>query len=207
MRSSLKTMALTSLIILLVTTSALAMDLGGHDRDGVVVGFTIGAGWNWLDFSIPDDDGNPVSGQTDTDVDLTGGLSLGWARSDHLVFSLGVHGWKAHYYFLGNSYSASTTQFQADVSWFPRGKGFWLRGGIGPGNISFSAVVPRANVTFQEWGWNLLGGAGYEFRVSDTTAIGLAYEYRHLGVGAFEGFDDTEISSHNALLSFRWYMD
>ncbi len=207
MRSFLQLTTLASLLTLLMAGSALALDLGGHDRDGVVVGFNIGAGWNWMSGSLPDEEGTINSGETDTEVDLTGGLTLGWARSDNLVFSIGVHGWKARYYFFGNSYSVSTTQFQADVSWFPRGEGFWLRGGIGPGNISFSANVPAINVTFQEWGWNLLGGAGYELRVSDSAAIGLAYEYRHLGVGAFQDLDDTKISSHNALLSVRWYME
>ncbi len=198
-------LALTLLLTLGETASAL--DLGGHDRDGVVVGFNFGVGWNWLDFAIPDDSGNLISEKTDTEYDLAGGISLGWARSDHLIGSIGVYGWKARYWYLGNQISASTTQFQAELTWFPRGKGFWVKGGIGPGNISFSAVIPSVNVTFQEWGWNLVGGTGYEFRVADTAAIGLAYEYRHLGVGAFEGFEDTKISSHNALLSFRWYMD
>ena len=198
---------LTTALMVFLASPILAMDLGGHDRDGVVVGFNIGAGWNWMNYSVPHEDLGSLTQETGTEVDLTGGLTLGWARSDHLVFSLGVHGWKARYWYTGNQLSVSTTQFQADVSWFPRGEGFWLRAGVGPGNISLSGVVPRAKVTFQEWGWNLLGGAGYEFRVSNTAAIGLAYEYRHLGVGAFEGLDDTEISSHNALLSFRWYMD
>jgi len=203
----MRTVFLTAALVLLVASPVVALDLGGHDRDGVVVGFNIGAGWNWLDFSIPDEDGAVVSEKTGTEVDLTGSFTLGWARSDNLVFSIGIHGWKARYWYAGDQLSASTTQFQADVSWFPRGEGFWLRAGVGPGNISFSAVVPRINVTFQEWGWNVMGGAGYEFRVADTAAIGFAYEYRHLGVGHFEGFEDTKISSHNALLAFRWYMD
>jgi opacity protein-like surface antigen len=207
MRTHFLTFVLATAFLFSALTPSLALDLGGHDRDGVVVGFNIGAGWNWLNFAIPDEEGNKVAGKTDTEVDLTGGITLGWARSDHLVASIGVHGWKARYWFLGNQLSASTTQFQADIAWFPRGEGFWLRGGIGPGNISFSAVIPEANVTFQKWGWNLLGGAGYEFRASDSAAIGVAYEYRHLGVGAFEGLEDTKISSHNALLSIRWYME
>ena len=207
MRSFLLSSTMTCLLIILITSSAFAFDLGGHDRDGVVINFNMGAGWNWLDFSVPDVDGNTVSATTDTEVDLTGGLYVGWARSDNLVFSVGVSGWKSRYWYLGDQFSVSTTQFQADVSWFPRGEGFWLRGGVGPGNISFTAVVPQINVTFQEWGWDLVGGAGYEFRVADTAAIGFAYEYHNLGVGAFKGLDDTTISSHNALLSVRWYMD
>ncbi len=207
MRPFLHSSALACMIIFLLASSALALDLGGHDRDGVVVNFNMGAGWNWLNYSVVDVNGDPISEETGTEVDLTGGLSVGWARSDNLVFSVGVAGWKARYYYRGDQFSASTTQFQLDVSWFPRGEGFWLRGGIGPGNISYSAVIPQINVTFQEWGWNLMGGAGYEFRVANTAAVGFAYEYRHLGVGAFKGLDDTTISSHNALLSFRWYMD
>ncbi len=204
---SMRSVLLTTALLLLIACPALALDLGGHDRDGVVIGFNIGAGWNWMNYSIPHEDDGVLTEETDTEVDLTGNFTVGWARNDNLIFSIGVHGWKARYWYLGNQLSASTTQFQADVCWFPRGEGFWLRAGIGPGNISVDAIIPRANVTFQEWGWNLLGGAGYEFRITDTAAIGFAYEYRHLGVGAFKGLDDTEITSNNALLSFRWYMD
>lgn len=203
----MRTLYLLTALLVLLATPAMALDLGGHNRDGVVVGFNMGAGWNWMNYSIPHEDDGVLTQETGTEVDLSGGLTVGWARSDQLVFSIGVYGWKARYWYEGNQVSASTTQFQADVSWFPLGEGFWLRAGVGPGNISFDAIVPRANVTFQEWGWNLLGGAGYEFRVSDTTAFGFAYEYRHLGVGAFKDFEDTQISSHNALFSFRWYMD
>lgn len=205
MRSLQRILFISLSLVLLTAAASSAMDLGGHDRDGVVFGFNIGAGWNKMDYAFPDDDGLLIGGETNTEVDLTGNLTLGWARNDNLVLSIGAHGWKARYWVRGNSLSASTTQFQIDLAWFPRGNGFWLRGGVGPGNISFSAVVPAANVTFQEWGWAWLGGAGYEFRVSNEVAIGFAYEYRYLSVGAFEDFDDTSMDSHCALLSFRWY--
>ncbi len=196
-----------SLLLVATAIPAQAIDLGGHVRDGVVINFNMGAGWSWLDFSIPNQEGETVNYETDTEADLAGGLSIGWARSDNLVFSLGVYGWKAYYWYTGDQLSASTTQFDLDVCWFPRGEGFWLKAGAGPGNISFTAVAPQINVTFQEWGWNYLAGAGYELRLSDTMAFGAAYEYRGLGVGAFKGLDDTVVSSHNALFSFRWYMD
>jgi opacity protein-like surface antigen len=197
-----------SFILLLVVTAApaMAIDLGGHIRDGYVINFNMGPAWNELEFTVPDIDGNPVAHKTNAETDLAGGIGIGWARGDYLIVSLGVYGSKSYQWYYGDQFSVSTTQFQLDACVFPWGEGFWLKGGIGPGNISFNAVVPRINITFQEWDWNVVGGAGYELRLSDTVAFGAAYEYRTLGVGAFEGLEDTKVTSHNALFSLRWYM-
>lgn len=195
------TMALSS------GTSALALDLGGHDRDGVTVGVNMGAGWNKLEYTVNDENGQPVSVDTGTAVDFQGGINVGWARSDHLMGSLGVYGWKEGGWVLGNPVTATTFHFLAEVHWFPRGEGFWLKGGIGAGTLDFSVVTPAYRRTFQESGVNYVGGAGYEFRIADTAALGFAYDFRYLTVGAFQGLDDTKALSHNASLVIRYYMD
>jgi len=188
-------------------TAALALDLGGHNRDGVTVGVNMGAGWNSLEYTIPNENNEPTTVKTGTAVDFQGGVSVGWARSDYLVGSLGIYGWKEGGWVLGNPVSARTFHFLAEIQWFPRGEGFWLKGGAGGGTLDFSVVTPERRRTFQKGGWNFVGGAGYEFRIADTAALGFAYDYRYLTVGAFEGFDDTKVFSHNASLVFRYYMD
>jgi len=194
-------------LLLTGSSSAFAMDLGGHDRDGVTVGLNLGAGWNSLEYTVPDVNGNPSTFETETAVDFQGGVNVGWARNDYLIGSLGVYGWKEGGWILGNPVTASTFHFLAEVHWFPRGEGFWLKGGAGWGTLDFSVVTPASRYIFQESGANYVAGAGYEFRIADTAALGFAYDYRYLTVGAFENFDDTKAFSHNASLVIRYYMD
>jgi|GEM_PF-1925474 len=185
---------------------ASALDLGGHDRDGVVVGVNLGAGWNSLEATVPSDDG-PVTGETGTQLDFSGGVNVGWARNDYFIASLGVYGWKEQFWLRGDPLSITTFHFLAELCWFPRGEGFWVKGGIGAGTLDFYwSTIPQVKQA-QKGGTNYVAGAGYEFRVADTAAVGFAYDYRYLTVGEFEGLSDTKVHSHNASLSLRFYMD
>ena len=188
-------------------TGASALDLGGHDRDGVTVGINLGAGWNKMDFSVKDQDGEVYNVETGTEVDFAGGLNVGWARNDYLMGTIGFYGWKEGGWVLDNPTTVTTFHFLAEAYLFPRGQGFWIKGGLGYGTLDFSTVTPAQRITFQEGGMNYVAGAGYEFRVADTAAVGFAYDFRYLSVGAFEGLDDTSVTSHNASLSIRYYMD
>jgi hypothetical protein len=208
LRHPLPTTLILTLAAVFLTLPALGMDLGGHDRDGVTVGLDLGAGWNKMKFSLEDAEGNSQKWETGSAVDFSGGMNVGWARNDYLIGSLGVYGWKEGGWTRdGNPISATTFHFLAEVHLFPRGQGFWIKGGLGAGTIDFSAVTPARRVTYQKGGWNFTAGAGYEFRVADTTAFGFAYDFRYLTVGAFEGLEDTEILSNNWSMSFRYYMD
>ncbi len=205
-RSSLLSLAVFLAVASLAPTTQ-ALDLGGHDRDGLTVGVNLGAGWNKIEYSVPDENGDPVHEESGTSTDFSGGINVGWARNDYLIGSLGIYGWQESGWVLGNPVTARTFHFLAEIQWFPRGQGFWLKGGAGAGNLDFSVVLPATRVNFQESGWNFSGGAGYEFRIADTAALGLAYDFRYLTVGHFEGLDDTTVLSHNASLSIRYYMD
>lgn len=182
-----------------------ALDLGGHDRDGVTVGVNLGAGWNKLEYSVPDEAGQPVNQETGTAVDFAGGINVGWARNDYILASLGVYGWKEGGWVLGDPVSATTFHFMLELQWFPRGQGFWIKGGAGAGTLDFSVVTPAYRRTYQKSGWNFELGAGYEFRVAESVALGVAYDYRYLTVGNFEGLDDTKALSNNLSLSIRYY--
>jgi hypothetical protein len=191
----------------LLSVPASGLELGGHDRDGVTVGLQLGAGWNKMDYSVRDGEGQLIRQETGTSADFSGGISVGWARSDALMASLGIYGWKEGGWIVGNPLTASTMHFLAELHWFPGGQGFWIKAGAGAGTLDFSLVTPLQRVTFQKGGWNFSGGAGYELRVTDTAAFGIAYDLRYLTVGAFEGLEDTSTLSHNLSASLRYYMD
>ena len=180
---------------------AAALDLGGHDRDGTVIGIDLGAGWNKLRF-----EDNGVGRETGTEVDFSGGFTVGWARDDHLLGSLGFYGWKEGYRYDYYDLTARTYSFLAEVAWFPRGQGFWIKGGAGWGILDFSQVTLANRITVQHGGFTWVAGAGYEFRVSDQTALGVAYDYRYLTINEFGAFRNVELPSQNLFLSLRFYL-
>lgn len=188
--------------LVLTALPALALDLGGHDRDGTVIGLNFGCGWNNLKFEAPDGS----KSETGTDTAFTGGLSIGWARNDNLIGSLGIYGWKQSLYQGITPVSVSNFNFLAEVAWFPRGEGFWLKGGIGGGTLDVYAVFPLSTVNFQQGGWAYTAGAGYEFRVSDGLALGLAYDYRTISVGESDAWKSTTASTHALVFNMRFYM-
>ena len=180
---------------------ALALDLGGHDRDGVVIGMNLGAGWNRIDMNL---EGQDL--RTDYKSTFSGGLRVGWARNDYFIASLGIYGWKRSYYQEIVPFTVSDFHFLAEIAGFPRGEGFWIKGGAGGGTFDITITRPAAKTTHKKAGWNYTIGAGYELRISDGAAFGLAYDLRYLTVGDFEFFTDTSTFSQNASLNIHFYM-
>ncbi len=202
-----KRLILTTILVATATLAAAgasALELGGHDRDGTVVGLTFGHGWNSVDFT---QEGQPRN-SSDTISAFTGGARVGWARSDNLIASIGIYGWKRSFFNNILPVSAYTFSFMLEGYFFPRGEGFWIKGGIGRGTLDFSATaaLPQDSINFQESGWAYSTGAGYEFRVSDGTAVGLSYDLIYINVGDFGGFSDTNSISHNLSLNFHFYV-
>lgn len=186
---------------MLAAVPAAALDLGGHDRDGTVFGLNLGAGWNKIKF-----DDEIGTKESNTVVDFSGGISFGWAPNDNFIGSIGVYGWRAGWVMDYYDVTARNYNFMLDVCWFPRGEGFWLKGGLGYGILDFYQVRPLTSVTIQQGDLALVGGAGYEFRVSDQAAVGVSWEYRYLGFDQFEDLTNVELTSNNWFFSMRFYI-
>jgi len=195
------------LVIALVTVfaaNAFAIDLGGNDRDGTVFGLTFGYGWNTVDYT-PEGGDARTSGTFDT---FSGGARIGWASSDYIITSLGFYGWKASVTNITPN-TATNYAFMLEAYFFPRGEGFWLKGGLGWGTIDFyaEAPLPINDIVFNESGLAWSTGAGYEFRVSDGTAVGLSYDLLYIPVGDFAGFTSTSSLSQSIGLNLNFYFD
>jgi opacity protein-like surface antigen len=190
--------------LIMAATPSQAIDLGGHDRDGTVVGLTFGYGWNSIKFTP---EGEPEN-STGTVTSFSGSARVGWAPSDQFIGSIGFYGWKRSYYNNITPISAYTFSFVLEGYFFPRGEGFWIKGGIGRGTLDFSATaaLPQNSINFQESGWTYTTGAGYEFRVSDGTGVGLCYDFLYNDVGDFAGFSSTKNVSHAVSLNFHFYI-
>jgi opacity protein-like surface antigen len=197
--------ALLIAAVLLVSTSASALDLGGHDRDGTVLGLTFGHGWNSVQFT--QDKGSSLD--TGSKSTFTGGVRVGWAPSDYFIGSIGFYGWKKSYYpYNYTSTSISQYNFMLEGYFFPMGEGFWIKGGVGRGTLDVYAKAPIQfnDIIFNEKNWAWSTGAGYEFRVADEVGIGLSYDLIYLPVGDFGGLTDVKSISHNLSINIHYYM-
>jgi hypothetical protein len=198
---SLRPVLLAAVLCCLTAWPVLGLDLGGHDRDGTVIGLDIGSGWTRVQYATPDG-----TGQTDNQAAFSGGIRVGWAKNDNLITSVGLYGWKKSFNQNLTPFSVRTFNFLIEAFWFPRGEGFWLKGGAGGGSLDFSAVFPEARTTLKKGGWNFSAGAGYEFRIADETAVGLSYDFRFTTVGEFQGFEDTKVYTNSLFLTLHFYM-
>lgn len=181
---------------------AQALDLGGHVRDGVVVGLLFGHGWNDVSWNTPEGEGR----STDNLSAFNGAFRVGWARSDYFMASIGLNGWRRSFNQRLTPATASFYSFTLEGHLFPRGEGFWIKGGIGRGSLDLDIQDPVNRIIVKEAGFAWTVGAGYEFRVSDSTAIGLSYDYQDTGVGDFAGGQDTKVTSHALSLSINYYV-
>ncbi len=190
-------------LLILVPFNAMAMDLGGHDRDGVVFGLDQGHGWNSVQFTGAD--GNQFdTGDVST---FSGAFRLGWARNDNLVGFVGISGWKRSLYQSIAPASTTNLNFLAEVYYYPRGEGFWVNGGIGTGSIDFyvNAALPENRILFKEGGFTYTLGAGYEFRASDALAFGISYKYTDIDMGDFGNITAAGATNHVLAMTFHFY--
>ncbi len=191
------------LIFALTAPSAFAFGGGGHDRDGMVIGLTLGHGWNSLQLT----DGSGRERDTGDMSTFTGAFKLGWARSDNLVGFIGISGWTRSFYQNIAPASATNFNFLAEIYWYPTGGGFWGKGGIGSGSTDFwvNSYSDLNALSFKEGGFTYTLGAGYEFRVSDAMAFGLAYDYTKIDMGDFGEITGANTVNHVLGINLNWY--
>ena len=195
---------ITLLILLIAACPATVLaDLGGHDRDGVVVGFEMGHGWNSVQMTSSDF-GELDTGDLST---FTGAFRVGWARSDNLVGFIGISGWKRSFSQGLVPSTATNLNFLVELHYFPRGEGFWVKGGVGSGSLDLwvNAPVEANRIDIKESGFTYTLGAGYEFRVSEQVAFGLCYDYTNINMGDFETFTDASTTNQVLAISINYY--
>lgn len=187
--------------LLLVVVPGLAHAGGySHTRDGWVYGLNLGWGWAQAEAK---DTSNGSAIKSDWTDDFTGGFRVAFAPDDTYTYGLEFSGW-----------SEPASALDETVFWvllqgryYPGGQGFFVNGGLGMGALNLSATTVVATVSQTNGGFAWGVGAGYEFRVSPTLAVGVAYDYRDVSVGEVSYFDDVSTAIQAATIAVTWYTD
>jgi len=190
---------LAALLLTVVSGPALA---GGfsHTRDGWVYGLNLG--WGWAKAEANDRSTNSTL-ESEWEDDFTGGFRVAFAPDDTYTYGLEFSGWSDP----AAGLDETVFWFLVQGRYYPGGQGLFVNGGIGMGALNLSTTTVAATVSQTNGGFAWGVGAGYEFRVSPTLAVGVAYDYRDVSVGEVSYFDDVSTAVQSATLAITWYTD
>lgn len=160
-----------------------------HSRHGLFVGFGLGGG----------------AARPDSDVDFEGGLTFnlraGYAPMDELTVGLEAATWYKEVEVLGvGTVDWTFSVVSAGVTYYPGNMGLFFKGGLGIATVDASFSAGGLSVSASESGFGLLGGGGYEFRLTEKFALGGEFDVAYLNV---DSFDSALFYGVNVM--FNWY--
>jgi len=155
-------------------------------RQGWLVGFGVGGG-----AAAVTANGN----SSDREGGVAGSFRAGYAFQPQLSLELNSNGWSKEENGATLTFSVAT----AAVNYYPAQTGLVLRGGIGFGSADATVRVNNVTITGTESGFGFTVGAGYEFRVTRTFALGPQVDF---GWMTLDSFDANYV---NLGLAFNWY--
>ncbi len=146
-----------------------------HKRDGFLLGLGVGIGSAGADVSIVEN--------LDRETDVIGSFRIGWALVERLTLAFEFNVWRNE--FRGDIATDVTWTFTLSTisaTLFPGNVGFFIRGGIGVGTSSAELSQGGAKVSDTEAGLGFLAAAGYEWRVTETMAVGPQVDFAYLNI-------------------------
>jgi len=202
----LRSVLTLALVALGLSSPALATE--PHERNGFLIGFGVGGGSAEATFS---NDGDSVS--SDRQGGGAGAFRIGFALRPDLTLALESSAWvhKETVVVLGEDVDAtwSLSSTVVGLTWYPQAGGFYLRGGLGLGRVALELEEGGLNVTADDVGLGLLGGLGYEWRLTRKFALGPQLTAGFINLGEEETGDGTTLDSSfnfvNLELAFNWY--
>lgn len=159
-----------------------------HDRNGFMIGFGVGGG-----------------GQGREDVDeregsVIGNFRIGYAVQPDLVVHFEGTAWTKTFDSFAGDRTWTFSTAAAAATWFPGNVGAFVRGGVGVGTASVEQETGGFRVTYDETGFGVLAGAGYEWRLTPKFALGPHVEFSWMDLDSIGSADMV-----GGALDFNWY--
>jgi hypothetical protein len=159
-----------------------------HDRSGFMLGFGVGGG------------SGGIEGGDDREAGVILDLRVGYAIRSDLVVHYESSTWTKRQDTTVGDLRWTLSTHTAAVSFFPRGGGLLLRGGVGFGVGSIELEQNNTIASSDATGFGFLVAAGYEWRLSKMFALGPHVEYTYQDLGD-QGTSDVI----GGALDFNWY--
>jgi hypothetical protein len=132
---------------------------------------------------------------TDREAGGAGSFRVGYGFRPDCSLELNSSGWSKD--IDGATWTFSTAT--AAINYYPGGTGLVLRGGVGAGTADATFKVGNVSTSVSESGFGFSLGAGYEFRVTRTFAIGPQVDF------GWTTLKNSDFNYVNAALGFNWY--
>jgi hypothetical protein len=192
-----------SLAILLLTVSGASADQAPAD-DGLD-GWFLGIGAGFGDGFTTWEDGDR-SVTEEGEFGAMGALRLGYAINSRWALSLEGygHGVRGHDDLDDGDDDLGIGAGFIVGTWHPTGGGFFVRLGVGAGGGEFVHPDTREKVELEG---ELAGlfGLGYDWRVGEKTALGVAFDGIALHADGATGYDSDSVGAGTFSIQFTWH--
>lgn len=171
----------------------------GHDNDrkGLMLGFNMGGANAQLEYQR-----NGAKVEREIEGGAGGAFRIGYGLSDAFVLGFEMHGIHRK----DGPLEMSSGAGLVTATWYPGGGGFFLRAGVGSSMTTLSLPAPNGVAWEEREGDAGLLGLGYEWRLGNQFALGIAVD----GVGAeytdTTGYHDTRFGFGSASLQLNWFL-
>jgi hypothetical protein len=174
------------LSIMIALPALAAAEPNPQTREGWLVGIGVGGGSAAL---------TSEGSSSDREGGAAASLRVGYAFQPQFSAELDANGWSKEDAGVTTTFSVTT----AAIDYYPGAQGIVLRGGLGYGTTSLSAKSGSSSLTASESGFGFLVGAGYEFRLGRTFALGPQIDYSYMTLSDFN------VNYVTLGLGFNWY--
>lgn len=175
-----------------------------HERNGFLIGFGVGGGSAEATFSQDNE-----SASSDRQGGGAASFRIGYALRPYLTLALESSAWVHEESIQGIDATWTLVSSVAGLTWYPQAGGFFLRAGLGLGQVGLDLEEGGVTVSAEDNGLGLLAGLGYEWRVGQKFALGPQLTFGGINLGD-EKLDngttlDASFNFVNLEIAFNWY--